>query len=308
MRFNGLDLNLLVALDALISEQSVSEAAHRIGLTQSAMSSALGRLREYFGDNLLVNVGRRMVLTPRGEQLAGPVHDTLLQISTMIARPAEFEAQGSTRCFTILASDYMIRSVLARVLAKVGAIAPGVSFMIHALEDHPSSRIERAEVDLLLTAEQFISPDHPHQILFEDDYVVLGWADNPALDKDMDVETYCRLHHVEVSHGKNRNPSLESTLVKAAGHSRIVDVTVPAFTDVGDVLINTARISTVHRRLAEIMCRELPLVMREMPFPLSVKLAAQWHHINRTDTELSWFLGLLQAECDAQAPCERIAA
>ena len=263
MRFNGLDLNLLVALDALITERSVSEAAARIGLTQSAMSSALGRLREYFGDNLLVNVGRRMVLTPRGEALAGPVHDTLLQISTMIARPPEFEPAQSTRGFNIIASDYMIR------------------------------------VDLLITAEPYLSDGHPFAVLFEEDYVVVAWEGNKRFAQGpLDAEAYKAMAHVVVNHGRSRVPTFETAYVKSVGGQRRVEVVAPAFTDVGDLLIGTQRISTVHRRLARLICAEGPLVMHELPFTIpTLRLAVQWHHINRNDQELRWLLDILIEEC-----------
>ncbi len=299
MRFNGLDLNLLVALDALITERSVSEAAARIGLTQSAMSSALGRLREYFGDNLLVNVGRRMVLTPRGEALAGPVHDTLLQISTMIARPPEFEPAQSTRGFNIIASDYMIRVALGKVLARVSAEAPHISFVISALDDQPAARLERAEVDLLITAEPYLSDGHPFAVLFEEDYVVVAWEGNKRFAQGpLDAEAYKAMAHVVVNHGRSRVPTFETAYVKSVGGQRRVEVVAPAFTDVGDLLIGTQRISTVHRRLARLICAEGPLVMHELPFTIpTLRLAVQWHHINRNDQELRWLLDILIEEC-----------
>jgi len=299
MRFNGLDLNLLVALDALITERSVSGAADRIGLTQSAMSSALGRLREFFSDNLLVNVGRRMVLTPRAEALAGPVHETLLQISTIITQAPDFDPAASVRHFEIIASDYMIKTVLARAIAKATQIAPNVSFAIRALSDSVDAQLERAEVDILITIAQYISPGHPQELLFEEDYVAVGWSGNPKFPDPLDIDTFCSLRHVSVSHGRNHLPTFETLYMAENGPNRLIDVVVPAFTDVGDMLVGTERIATVHRKLASVLCKEHPLVTRELPFSIpSVKLMAQWHHIRKNDQELRWFLDILHAVCE----------
>lgn len=299
MRFKGLDLNLLVALEALITEKSVSNAATRLGVTQSAMSSALGRLRAYFGDNLFVNVGRRMVLTPRGEALAGPVHDALLQIGALVSTAPEFDPKGSNRCFNILASNFMTAVVLGRALPKACQVAPNVTFVIHALEDNAHARLERAEVDLLITTEQYVSRDHPYLVLFEEDHLLLGWRENPAFRSEIDIAAYSALRHVAVSHGKGRLPSFETVFVEREGPPRIVDVVVPAFTDVGAFLVGTHLVSTVHRRLARAMCEQLPLVARELPFRVPpIRLCAQWHHISRNDPELRWLLELIQLECD----------
>ncbi|MBU6472814.1 MAG: LysR family transcriptional regulator [Alphaproteobacteria bacterium] len=300
MKFNGLDLNLLVALDALMTERSVSEAANRIGVTQSAMSAALGRLREFFGDNLLVNVGRRMVLTPRAETLAQPVHETLLRISGLIAQAPEFDPAASTRHFEIIASDYIVKTVLARAIGEATRMAPNIRFTVRALGDSIETQLERAEVDLLIMIAQYLSPGHPSELLFEEDYVVVGWSGNPKLASPLDVDTFCALRHVSVSHGRNHLPTFETLYMADRGPGRIIDVVVSAFTDVGDMLVGTERIATVHRRLAHILCREQPLTMHELPFPIPpVKLMAQWHHIRKNDQELRWFLDILHTVCDA---------
>ena len=115
MRFERLDLNLLVALDALLDERSVSLAADRIFLSQSATSSALGRLREYFGDDLLVVKGRQMVLTARAEQLVEPVRAVLEQIRTTISVSPPFDPATCDRTLRMMASDYVTEVLLSQV-------------------------------------------------------------------------------------------------------------------------------------------------------------------------------------------------
>ncbi|MBU6207330.1 MAG: LysR family transcriptional regulator, partial [Alphaproteobacteria bacterium] len=202
MRFQRLDLNLLVALDALLTEKSVSLAAERICLSQSATSSALGRLREYFGDELLVIKGRQMVLTARAEELIEPVRAVLEQIRTTISTVPVFDPATSDRTITIMASDYVTEVLLADTLNAIRARAPNMRFEIQTMSDSPIDRLERGSVDFLVTVDYAISADHPSQILFEDGYVVIGWEGNPALQQPMTRELYFELGHVTARFGK----------------------------------------------------------------------------------------------------------
>ena len=111
MRFNKLDLNLLVALDHLLHLRSVSGAAARMNMTQSAMSNALLRLRDYFDDDLMVKIGRRMELTPRAETLKDAVRDVLVRVEWTIATTSEFDPAQSDRQFNILVSDYTLATL-----------------------------------------------------------------------------------------------------------------------------------------------------------------------------------------------------
>ena len=128
MRFDGLDLNLLVALEALVEERSGSAAARRLHLTQPAVTGALNRLRDYFQDDLLVLHGRKMLPTPTATSLYGPITRTLLQIRGEITRAGSFDPATAERHFLIVASDYAYSIALADLFAWAGTAAPGVSF------------------------------------------------------------------------------------------------------------------------------------------------------------------------------------
>ena len=196
MRYGRLDLNLLVALDALLTERSVSLAADRLCLSQSATSSALGRLRDYFGDELLVVKGRNMILTTRAEELIEPVRAVLEQIRTTVAIAPPFDPLTADRQVRIMASDYSTQVMLAEVLATLATIAPNLRFEIQPMSDTPIEAIERGYVDLLLTIDCAVSSDHPSLILFEDDYVVVGDPRNPAMGEPMTRQLYFSLGHV----------------------------------------------------------------------------------------------------------------
>ena len=130
MHFQKLDLNLLVALDALIEERSVSRAADRLNLSQSAMSSALSRLREYFGDELLVPVGRRMEPTALALNLAPAIREILQRIRVTIQARPSFDPATAERRFRVMTSDYLVEVLLADVLRELADTAPGIQMQI----------------------------------------------------------------------------------------------------------------------------------------------------------------------------------
>jgi len=150
VRFGHLDLNLLIALDALLEERNVSAAAERLFLSQSATSSALGRLREYFKDDLLVLKGRQMVATPRGEELVEPVKAVLEQIRSTIAVPPEFDPATSDRSIAIMTTDYITHVLLADVLKEFETTAPNMRFELLAMSDFMIEVFERGLTDILI--------------------------------------------------------------------------------------------------------------------------------------------------------------
>lgn len=303
MRFQRLDLNLLAALDVLLAEKSVSLAADRLCLSQSATSSALGRLRDYFGDELLVVKGRSMVLTARAEELIEPVRSVLEQIRSTIAIAPEFDPATCDRQIRFMASDYSTQVLLAGALATLEKEAPHMRFEIQPMGDNPTDTLERGQIDLLLTIDYAISSDHPSQMLFEDDYVVLGDAGNPAMQGDMTRERYFSLGHVTARFGKSRVPAFDDWFVRRQKTQRRIEVIAPTFLSQIALVLGTRRIATMHRRLATQMVGTLPLVMREVPFDIPpIREAIQWHITNNNDRALRWVVERLAAFAVDSAP------
>jgi LysR family nod box-dependent transcriptional activator len=296
MRFHRLDLNLLVALDALLTEKSVSLAADRLCLSQSATSSALGRLRDYFGDELLVVKGRHMILTSRAEELIEPVRAVLEQIRTTIAVSPPFDPATADRQVRIMASDYSTEVLIAEALAGFERDAPHMRFEIQTMSDAPVDSLERGFIDLLLTIDYAISSDHPSQILFEDDYVVVGCQNNPAMAEEMSRERYFALGHVTARFGKSRMPAFEDWFVRRQKQQRRIEVVAPSFLSLPGLVIGTNRIATMHRRLATRAVKAFPLAVRELPFDIPpIREAIQWHITNNNDPALRWVVERLAA-------------
>jgi LysR family transcriptional regulator, nod-box dependent transcriptional activator len=296
MRFHRLDLNLLVALEALLAERSVSLAAERICLSQSATSSALGRLREYFGDELLVVKGRQMVLTARAESLIEPVHAVLEQIRSTIAVQPKFDPATSDRKIRLMASDYLTEVLLANAFSTLLLEAPHMQFEIAPMSDSLNEALERGTVDALMTIDYAISTDHPSQILFEDDYVVVGWVHNPAMAQEMTKEIYFSLGHVTARFGMGRTPVFEDWFVRRQSTQRRVEIVAPSFLTVPGFILGTNRIATMHRRLANKLAAYMPLVIKEVPLAIPhIREAVQWHISNNNDPAIRWFVERLCA-------------
>lgn len=303
MRFGRLDLNLLVALDALLTERSVSLAADRLFLSQSATSSALGRLRDYFGDELLVVKGRQMILTARAEELIEPVRAVLEQIRSTIAIAPPFDPATADRQVRIMASDYTTQVLLADAFAELEKEAPNMRFEVQPMLTNPIESVERGYVDLLVTIDFAVSTDHPSQLLFEDDHVVVGDASNPALQGELTRELYFALGHVTARFGRAQMPAFEEWFTRRQKQQRRIEVVAPTFLSLPGLVIGTNRIVTMHRRLAVQVIKTFPLVMRELPFALPpIREVVQWNLSNSNDRCLRWVVERLYAVAQHRNP------
>lgn len=305
MRFERLDLNLLVALDALLDERSVSLAADRIFLSQSATSSALGRLRDYFGDELLVVKGRQMVLTARAEQLVEPVRAVLEQIRTTISVSPPFDPATCDRTLRIMGSDYITEVLLSQVFSAIAEEAPLMRFEIQPMTEGPVDSLERGFVDLLLTVDFGMTADHPSQILFGDDYVVIGCASNLAMQGPMTKELYFELGHITSRFGKGRVPAFDDWFMRRQKQQRRIEIVAPSFLSIPGLVAGSKRIATIHRRLAHRIADTLPLVVRELPLDMPpIREGAQWHLSNNNDAAIRWFVEKLALIAASEAAAD----
>jgi len=294
MRFRKLDLNLLVALDHMLELRSVSEAADRMFMSQSAMSNALTRIRTYFDDPLLIQVGRRMELTPRAEAMRPAIRDILVRVEATIDVQPEFRPDQSNRTFNVLLSDYTMRVLMPEFLALVEETRATVRFNFLPQTDVPYTLLERGELDLLISPESLISRDHPSSLLYEDEYVVLADKNGPYGKGPMDLETYQAASHVVMVPPSNAK-SVEATLVEMAGVSRKIDVTTFSFSSLPYLVAGTSRIATVHRRLARVIGKQVPIVYYPLPFKGSpLRQMLQWHAYRELDQGIIWLRSVLE--------------
>ncbi|WP_018097473.1 transcriptional regulator NodD2 [Sinorhizobium meliloti] len=296
MRFKGLDLNLLVALDALMSERNLTAAARRINLSQPAMSAAVARLRSYFRDELFAMAGREFIPTPRAEGLAPAVREALLQIQHSIVSWEAFKPADSNRRFKIVLSDYVTLVFFEKIVARAAREAPGVSFDCLPVADDFEELLRRGEIDFLIMPEAFMSL-HPHAALFEDIFVCVGCRTNEQLSEPLTFERYMSMGHVAVKFGNTRKPSFEEWYLLEHGFKKRVEVAVQGFSMIPPMLLGTERIGTIPLRLAQHFAKTIPLQIVELPLPLPPFIEAiQWPAPHDSDPASLWLREMLVEE------------
>jgi len=294
MNLHRLDLNLLVALDALLSERSITRAAQRLNLSPSATSGALARLRTYFGDQLLTQEGRRMVPTPLGESLQASVRDCLLHVQATVDVRPHFDQATSTRTFILMMSDYVSAVLMPGVLRRIQQEAPSVVIELLA-NSAPWAALDRGEADFVIIPENFMRREHPSQPLFEDDFVCVCWAGNELVGDAITSEQFLQMSHVIARIGTERPPTIDAWFFERFGHVRRVGVIAMNFTSVPQLLIGTTRIALMHRRLAEEYLKALPIKVLAAPFSMPKLVEViQWHRYRDADPGRIWLHTLLQ--------------
>lgn len=295
VRLGHFDLNLFIALDALLETQSVTRASERLHLGASATSSALGRLRELFDDELLVQVGRRLELTAMGQQLREPVRDILLRAQAAVSIKTGFDPLTEERCFTFNASDYMSTVLMTLVARHLESAAPAISIDVLGLGDNPHERLDRGDVDFTIYPERSKSPNHPSVALFEDTYTCIAWNENKLIGDTLSFDDFMKLRHVTTRQSNNRQVSFEGWFLENFGHVRKVAVAVSTFNGLPQLVAGTNRIATVQTKLAQLYATHLPLRLLAPPLDIPpLKMVMQWNEHRTDDPAHSWVRGVLQ--------------
>ena len=290
VRLNRLDLNLLIALDALLDEKSITRAAERIHLSQPATSGALARLREFFGDELLVRVGSKMQPTPLGESLAAPVHNILLQIQATVERGIEFQPEDCDRRFKVIVGDYFASTYMVGFLKRMSELAPKMQFEFFQPSTKPVAELENGGVDFVVIPEHILSAEHPHESLISEDFVCIASSDNDAVYDGMTVAEFMALGHVVVRFGAHRQKSQDQILLESEyGLEPRVEVIASTFNSIPLYIPGTRRIAIVYRHLGESWSRTLPIKLVKPPMKLPVVTwGVQWHQFRNLDPAIQW--------------------
>jgi LysR family transcriptional regulator, nod-box dependent transcriptional activator len=299
MDLRGLDLNLLVVLDALLAEKNVTRAGLRVHMSQSATSGALARLRGFFRDALLIQTGRTLVLTPLAQSLVRPVRDIMLQIQATVAVTAVFDPATAERTFRIMGSDYVVTVLMTEVLQRLEREAPGIRLEFRQTSRLHADLLNRGEIDFVMMPDIFVSPDHPRELLFEDTHTCVVWNENPLIGRRLSFEQYLAMGHVCMAFDDGRHHSFEEWFLKNYGYVRRIEVVVPAFTLAPALVVGTRRIATMHTRLARLYAKYLPL--RLLPFPIEIPRLAetlQWHKYQDLDPGCLWLRRILRQAAD----------
>ena len=258
---NPLDARLLSVFDELYKTRSVSRAAENLGLGQPAVSIALGKFREQFGDPLFVRTGAGMKPTPLCESLVGPVREALEALDRVLGQRVEFDPTRSTRCFRLSMTDISQLVLLPSLWARLHQAAPGVQIEVLPLSAQTAGQLEGGEADLAIGFMPQLDAGFYQQALFRQDYVCLVGNHHPRIRESLSREQFEAEEHATVSTSGTGHLIVERELARQGVNRRVV-LQIPNFVAVAFVIEQTNLIITIPRRLGEFPARASPTTMR----------------------------------------------
>lgn len=311
MDLAGVDLNLLVAFDALMDERSVTRAANRLRLSQPGMSNTLARLRKLFGDPLLVRDGLTLVPTPRADALRQPVRDALAIIGEALAQRTGFDPAQDRATWTVSCSDYSLLMLIGPLVRRLAAEAPGVTIRVLPRAPDPVRLLRDATADLVIEPAE-IMPDAQlaSKRLFADRWLCCVWAGNTAVGNAavddaaggdrMTLDAYLRLGHLVYSMGRGQPASIVDQYLEQSGLPRRIEFTVESFLLAPFLLEGTDLVTVVPERAVPHLRRTAAIRLLEPPVPLPAITEMLWWHPRHTATPAHAWIRARIAEIAAE--------
>lgn len=295
MNISGVDLNLLVAFEALYQERNVSKAAARIGLAQPSLSNALSRLRHVFKDELFLRSPQGMIPTARAEELAPLVLEALGLVRGLLAGNAAFDPRTVKQSIVIAAADYFELTILPSLLRYLAEHAPGIRLHTKFLEkEFIAEQIDRREVDFAFG----VMPGLPARVLsmpvVEESFVCLLRDGHPLRQERLSLERFLSTPHVLFSLRADARGIVDEELAKM-GLQREVGLSVSNFISLAFIVKESDMIATVPRRVAEALAAYLPIHM--MPPPLAIPpfhLNLMWSKAMENDPLNRWLRDVIK--------------
>jgi len=290
------NLNLLPILRELLRTRSVGRTAEIVGLSQSAVSAALARLRETYNDDLLVMVGRRLELTEKGAQLIEQTERACLEVESLL-RPPEFDPSTETRRFVVATADY-VTFLLAPTLARLFAEqAPNASVYFVDVPTDLQSQIVRGTVDVVAIPDDTatgLGRDISSALLFEDDMVVIASRRHRSFTGPLTREIYEASRHARFKMSPKNTATHQDVNFRQIGVQQHDLVMVQQFLSLPGIVEASSALALIQRRLAERFQRSHEIDILEAPFRLSpINLTAYWGRAVERDPAHAWFRGLL---------------
>jgi len=288
----NIDLNLLTALDVLLQERSVTRAAGRLGLSISAMSRTLSRLRESLGDPVLVPAGRAMVLTPHAEAIAEQVRMLSAGAQAVLRPPPPVDHRYMEREFTIRANEAFTQLYAAKLSAAVSAVAPGVRLRFVPKPDKDIEPLRTGAIDIEIGVISEEPGELRAQSLYRDRYIGIARAGHPLFEQPVTPERLCAWSHVVFARRRDKSSPADEALA-VLGLSRRVRVVVPGF----PAVIAVVSASDLLGLVPHSACLALPgyeITLFELPIPMPELTISQiWHPRMDADSGHRWLRALV---------------
>lgn len=289
MNLAGMDINLLVALDALLTEANVTRAAARTSVGQSAMSASLARLRILFDDPILVRQGQWMVRTPFAESLLAPVRAAVTSVEAVFNRRPGFDHRTDAATFRIMATDYVTIVLLRPMFALLEKVAPNIHIVVNSFEQTYATALRRGDLDLVVMPAELLDGDEEFesQELFSDRYVLVVDKAHPNVRDSIAMEDLLSLKFVAYHSGAVR-PILDTDLERQGVRLNVV-VTTGAFVVAPFLVSGTTLASITLKRLADQLAE--PAGLRIVQSPLRIRTIHQrslWNSSHDGDLAHMW--------------------
>ncbi|WP_028224633.1 LysR family transcriptional regulator [Paraburkholderia ferrariae] len=292
---NTIDLNLLLVLDVLLTENSVARAARRLGLTPSALSRSLARLRASTGDPLLVRAGRDLVPTPLALELRPKVRALVEEAHCVLVPSTTLDLLSLERTFTIRANDGFLDTFGARVIQRIGEAAPNVKLRFAPKSDKNVAWLRDGLIDLDIGVVGNTAPELRIQALFQDHFIGVVRKDHPLVQCPITPESYAAYRHISVSRRGERAGPIDEALARHE-IQRNVSVTVPGFL----AALSLAAHSDLIANVPAFQTRRLREGMHSFKLPVATpKLTVSqiWHPRLENDLSHRWLRSCLRSVC-----------
>ncbi|MTH76794.1 LysR family transcriptional regulator [Paracoccus aestuariivivens] len=288
MDFQPRDLGLLVSLEVLLRERSVTLAARRLGISQPAMSAQLARLRGLLNDDLLVGNAHGMALTPRASAMRQPLSAAIEELRSLVASPAGFDPAQDIRHFRIAGSDLALIVLLPKLVPYLARVARGITIeTVHLELDRIAASMERGELDFAVTSAENAPQAFPARLMAEESFRTIWSRDHPELRDAISLEQFCRLRHVvAVIPGGGILDEVDRALGEL-GRAREVGARVPNFLLVPSIIRASEMVSVVPQRLAAAQPDGLHVAMPPIDLP-NFKVYLSWHRRLHQDPASRW--------------------
>lgn len=287
----GVDLNLVLALDALLAEQHVTRAAQRLGITQSAASHALARLRELFGDPLLVRGPKGVMLpTPLASELGPSVHRVLDELAGVLRGQDAFDPAVATGSVHIGGADYVELVLLPRLVARLAKLAPKLDLWMHSHPSWGDEELAAGTFDLVIgPPRQGLRPAGTYErVLFQDTFTCVMRPGHPLADQRLTITRYTSVDHLMVA-PRGTPGSLVDDALAREGKTRRVAVAVPHFLVVPYIVRSTDLIATLPTRIADVLAPSVGLARARPPVELApFAMSMAWHERKHADRRHRW--------------------
>jgi DNA-binding transcriptional LysR family regulator len=283
-----IDLNLLVTLEALLTERNVTRAAKRLHLSQPSVSVQLRKLRQIFADPLLTPAPGGMLPTTRGQALLQPLRTALSDMRLVLEPRPRFDPVTADITWQVAAADYAEYAILMPLLAHMRKAAPGVRIAVRQVADsRMTKQLDSGAIDLGFLALDG-APERLHsRVLFKEHYVLVARKRHPALKRKLTVDTLCQLEYLIVSPEGGGFRGITDTILESRGRKRRVVLSVPHFLFVPEVVARTDLVAMLPSRLVKDRSDHLQVVVPPLPIP-SYEMAMIWHERSHLDPAHLW--------------------